>query len=323
MNGQHLFLLFRINTNKMRTFLLSLVASAVLFSCSAPDSSSEQSTENQTIKIVCTTSIMTDWVDQITGDSYEVVSLLNKGIDPHVYKPSKKDLDLLRSADVIIYHGVHLEGKIIEVLEKMQGPLILDASTLFEGDDIITDESFAASQDPHYWFDTELAGKSLTYIADELGKKYPETSEELHVNKTAYMADIAAAKAQVEEIIATIPDANRTVVTTHDALSYFARTFDLRVETLQGASTVSEFGLREITELVNFICDNSVPAIFLENIVSPQAMESVKRGCEEKGCPVELGPELLSDSLGTEEDQDTYTEMLVFNARLLASYLGE
>ena len=114
----------------------------------------------------------------------------------------------------------------------------------------------------------------------------------------------------------------RTVVTTHDALSYFARTFGLKVKTLQGASTVSEFGLREITDLVDFICAENIPAIFLENIVSPQAMESVQRGCVEKGCSVELGPELLSDSLGNEEDQDTYLEMLLFNAKLLVKYLG-
>jgi len=111
------------------------------------------------------------------------------------------------------------------------------------------------------------------------------------------------------------------VVTTHDALSYWARTFNMKVSTLQGASTVSEFGLKEVTDLVNFICAEGVPAIFLENIVSPQAMKSVQRGCEAKGCPVVLGPELLSDSLGPEADQDTYLEMLVYNANLLATYL--
>jgi len=248
--------------------------------------------------------------------------LLKRGIDPHVYKPAKKDLDLLRQADVIIYHGVHLEGKIIEVLEKLEGKVIIDAAQDFTVEEIISDPNFPASQDPHYWFDTQLVEKSLQTIVREIAEVYPEQKSNMDARASAYLAEVNAAAVEVEDILAPIDSSMRIVITTHDALSYFARRFNIRVNTLQGASTVSEFGLREITELVDFICENKVPAIFLENIVSPQAMESVQRGCLEKGFEVKLGPELLSDSLGSEEDQDTYVEMLLFNAKILATYLA-
>jgi manganese/zinc/iron transport system substrate-binding protein len=250
-----------------------------------------------------------------------VVPLLNKGIDPHVYKPSKKDLDVLRSADVIVYHGVHLEGKIIEVLDKIDGKLIIDAAGKAPENAIIHDPNFPASKDPHYWFDTDLVSFIIGDVARQFSAQYPEYEAELIAKMKAYQSEITAVSNSVEDIISSIPGENRVVITTHDALSYFARRFQMSVKTLQGASTVSEFGLREMTELVDFICSEGVPAIFLENIVSPQAMESVQRGCEEKGCPVVLGPELLSDSLGNEADQDTYLEMLIFNANLLATYL--
>jgi manganese/zinc/iron transport system substrate-binding protein len=299
-------------------FLLAL--GLLVASCSSNGTPDESKAEKKP-KILCTTSIMTDWVSNITGDSFEVISLLDKGIDPHTYKPSKSDLDAIRAADVIIYHGVHLEGKIIDVLEKVQGKLIIDAASHVSDSIIISDPNFPASKDPHYWFDTDLVKFIIGDIGQELSAAYPENASSILANVQQYQGAISETTDSVASIINSIPAENRLVVTTHDALSYWARTFGMKVNTLQGASTVSEFGLKEVTDLVNFICENGVPAIFLENIVSPQAMQSVQRGCQAKGCDVVLGPELLSDSLGPEEDQDTYLEMLTFNANLLAQYL--
>jgi manganese/zinc/iron transport system substrate-binding protein len=309
-------LLFRINQNKMR-YLLSFLTGLVLFSCAAP---TQESTDD-TIKVVCTTSIMTDWVSNVATDQMEVIPLLKVGIDPHVYKPSKKDLDLLREADVIIYHGLHLEGKIIEVLEHMDGKIIIDAAKNFPDELIIRDPNFPASTDPHAWFDKELAQNSVKTIVGELLQNYPDKAAGLELKMGQYFSVMDSVAIEVNNIVNTIPEDQRLVITTHDALSYFARDYGLRVKTLQGASTVSEFGLREITDLVDFIVEQKVPAIFLENIISPQAMESVQRGCASKGFEVKIGPELLSDSLGSEEDQNTYFKMLIFNAKTIAEYL--
>jgi manganese/zinc/iron transport system substrate-binding protein len=271
--------------------------------------------------ILCTTSIMEDWVRNIAGDSFEVQVLLDKGIDPHTYKPSITDLEAIQAADIIIYHGIHLEGKIIDVLERSQGKLIIDAAAKLPETKIISDPNFQASKDPHYWFDTDLVNLVVSYIGEELSKAYPEKTSKLLENVQLYQQSISRTADSVTAIINTIPESNRLVITTHDALSYWARKFDMRVNTLQGASTVSQFGLKEVTELVNFICDENIPTIFLENIISSQAMKSVQSGCKARGCQVMLGPELLSDSLGREENQDTYLEMLLYNANLLARYL--
>lgn len=298
-------------------YLLSFLTGLVLFSCAAP---TQESTDD-TIKVVCTTSIMTDWVSNVATDQMEVVPLLKVGIDPHVYKPSKKDLDLLREADVIIYHGLHLEGKIIEVLEHMDGKIIIDAAKNFPDELIIRDPNFPASTDPHAWFDKELAQNSVKTIVGELLQNYPDKAAGIELKMGQYFSVMDSVATEVNNIVNTIPEDQRLVITTHDALSYFARDYGLRVKTLQGASTVSEFGLREITDLVDFIVEQKVPAIFLENIISPQAMESVQRGCASKGFEVKIGPELLSDSLGSEEDQNTYFKMLIFNAKTIAEYL--
>ena len=305
----------------MRFTPFFLVLAFVFGACSTP--------QNETVidvgtkpKVLCTTSIVADWLTNIAGDVFEVTALLDKGIDPHTYKPSKRDLDAIRAADVIIYHGVHLEGKIIDVLEKIERKLIIDAAANVPDSIIISDPNFPASKDPHYWFDTELVQFIVGDIAQQLSTAYPSSASQVQSATVNYQQEILTTSDSVQKIIERIIPEQRLVITTHDALSYFARTFGMRVRTLQGASTVSEFGLREITELVDFICANEVPAIFLENIVSPQAMESVQRGCLDKGFDVELGPELLSDSLGPDADQDTYLEMLLFNATLLKTYLA-
>ncbi len=300
----------------MRKVLLYLL----LFSLTACLTKSKKENGN-TIKIVCTTSIISDWVVNIASNEMQIIPLLKTGIDPHVYKPSKRDLDILRSADVIIYHGLHLEGKIIEVLKKMEGPLIINASQNYSQDLIIRDPSFPASIDPHVWFDLDLTRSAITTITQNLSAEYPQFKDELDSNMQAYFSQINNVVKQVKSIISSIPEGQRTVITTHDALSYFGRSFGFNVKTLQGASTVSEFGLKEITGLVDFIVDQQIPAIFLENIISSQAMISVQKGCKAKGFEVKIGPELLSDSLGDKEDQNTYTDMLLFNARTIAEYL--
>ena len=292
----------------------------MLFSLTACLTKSKKENRN-TIKIVCTTSIISDWVENIASNEMRIIPLLKTGIDPHVYKPSKRDLDILRSADVIVYHGLHLEGKIIEVLKKMEGPLIIDVSQNYPQDLIISDPNFPASTDPHVWFDLDLTRSAISTIIQNLSTQYPQFADELYSKKQVYFSQINDVAIEVRSIISSIPEGQRTVITTHDALSYFGRSFGFNVKTLQGSSTVSEFGLKEITNLVDFIVDQQIPAIFLENIINPQAMISVQKGCKNKGFEVKIGPELLSDSLGDKEDQNTYTDMLLFNARTIADYL--
>ena len=292
----------------------------MLFSLTACLTKSKKENRN-TIKIVCTTSIISDWVENIASHEMQITPLLKTGIDPHVYKPTKRDLDILRSADVIVYHGLHLEGKIIEVLKKMEGPLIIDVSQNYPQDLIISDPNFPASTDPHVWFDLDLTRSAISTIIQNLSTQYPQFADELYSKKQVYFSQINDVAIEVRSIISSIPEGQRTVITTHDALSYFGRSFGFNVKTLQGSSTVSEFGLKEITNLVDFIVDQQIPAIFLENIISPQAMTSVQKGCKAKGFEVKIGPELLSDSLGDKEDQNTYTDMLLFNARTIADYL--
>ena len=188
----------------MRFSPIILVLAFVFGSCSTPQNEAVTHTSSKP-KVLCTTSIMADWLTHISGDAFEVTALLDKGIDPHTYKPSKRDLDAIRAADVIVYHGVHLEGKIIDVLEKIEDKLIIDAAAHVPDSIIISDPNFPASKDPHYWFDTELVQFIVGDLAQQLIAAYPETADEVMSASVSYQQEILAAADSVQKIIETIP----------------------------------------------------------------------------------------------------------------------
>src|SRR5210317_1175954 len=174
----------------MRFTPVFLVVGFVFGACSTPQNEEDTGTSSKP-KVLCTTSIMADWLTNISGDAFEVIALLDKGIDPHTYKPSKRDLDAIRAADVIIYHGVHLEGKIIDVLEKIDGKLIIDAAANVPDSIIISDPNFPASKDPHYWFDTELVQFIVGDIGQALSAAYPENASSILANVQQYQGAIS------------------------------------------------------------------------------------------------------------------------------------
>lgn len=305
----------------MNKYILLFALAITAVSCNQKE---PETAENQKIKVVCTTGIVADWTTQVLqyAQGFEVNTLIENGLDPHVYKPSMRDLTVLKEADIIVYSGLHLEGKVEEVLEKLgDEKLIINAAAKF-GAEVISDPNFEASIDPHYWFDVEMVKVASAHIGDRIIEHYPPLQEEVNKAVVVHSQALDTLSLWTKSRLGAIDSNMRIIITTHDALSYYARAFDMQVKTLQGASTVSEFGLKEITELVDFITENKIKTIFLENIISPQAMEAVQRGCSEKGWKVKIGPELLSDSLGNEEDQNSYTEMMVFNTNTLVNYLG-
>ncbi len=98
--------------------------------------------------------------------------------------------------------------------------------------------------------------------------------------------------------VSLIPKKQRILVTAHDAFGYFGKAYDIEVVGLQGISTVSDFGLRDISNLTDLIIENNVKAIFVETSVSDKAIKAVITGCQEKGSNVVIGGNLYSDAMG-------------------------
>ena len=302
------------------SFLVILSLSVFLIACG-----DGQKDKNQTDKpfIVTTTGMIADLVNNTVGDVAEVQAIMGTGVDPHLYKATREDLSLLRKADIIIYNGLHLEGKMGEVLEKLarQKPVIavgdqLDPSKISR----ISPQSDAI--DPHIWFSVTLWIEALEITKNVLIKELPEHKEKFNQNATRYQQELLQLHEVISKEIQSIPKERRVLITAHDAFGYFGLAYDIEVRGLQGISTVSEFGLKDIADLVDYIVTKKIKAVFVESSIPRKSLEAVVQGCKEKGHNVSIGGTLYSDAMGAaDSDEGTYLGMVQYNVKTIVDAL--
>lgn len=270
-------------------------------------------------RIVATTSILADGIKNLVGDQAEVVALMPAGVDPHLYKASVRDLDLLTNADLVVYHGLYLEGKMTEIFEKLalSQPLI-DISKGIPSESLIRSGPEAHSVDPHIWFDVNLWSKAMEYTAGELIRWRPDWKSILETNSNQYLTQLDTLDMEVRLKVNELRSAGQVLVTAHDAFAYFGKAYQLEVKSLQGLSTLSEPGLRDLTELIQTVQENKVKAIFAEQTISPKAIRAVAAGAAERNHQVKLAGPLYTDSLdaaGT--PAGTYIGMVELNLKII------
>jgi manganese/zinc/iron transport system substrate-binding protein len=196
-----------------------------LLACSG-DKKSEQG-ERKKLHIVTTTGMIRDAVQNIVKDSMTVEALMGPGVDPHLYKATQGDLSKLNKADIIFYNGLHLEGKMSEVMEKLgRQKTVLPVSNGLPKERIIVSGQFQGNFDPHIWFDVNLWKGAVQYIADEVSKKDPANAAFYSANVAAYLLKLDSLDKFAREKIAEIPGQQRILITAHDAFSYFGRAYN-------------------------------------------------------------------------------------------------
>lgn len=286
-------------------------------------SSKPETQEQQVLKIVTTTGMIQDAVKNVTGEHAQVEALMGPGVDPHLYKATQGDLKKLTEADVVFYNGLHLEGKMGEVLEKLSRtkPVLAVAASL--PDSILLEvEGFEGITDPHIWFDVKLwreAVKTIhTYMVEIDSVNKPFYDSAAH----AYTMQLDSLHKAIRVQLLTIPEEQRVLITAHDAFGYFGRAYNIQVRGLQGISTVAEFGLRDVTELVDFIIERKIKAIFVESSISPKSIEAVEEGCRKKNWQVKIGGNLYSDAMGEAgTPEGTYIGMVNANVKTIVEAL--
>ncbi|MBF0779816.1 MULTISPECIES: metal ABC transporter solute-binding protein, Zn/Mn family [unclassified Granulicatella] len=280
-----------------------------------------QTSSKKTVTV--TTSFLKDMAKQLAGDLIDTELIIPAGEDPHLYTAKASDLDKLKKADFVFYHGLHFEGKMVEVLEKTGVAVTKD----FSKDDLGTfmqDEEEVV--DPHFWFNIKLYKLATSTMSEELQKLLPEHKETIQQNTKKYLAQLDELDAWNKEQLSQIPEGSRYLVTPHDAFNYFAKSYNLTVHAPQGISTASEVANAAMIETANLIVDKKIKAIFSESTTNPERMQKLKEAVEAKGGQVTVvtgeGKELFSDSLAPAgEDGDTYIDMYKHNVSLIVKYL--
>ncbi len=274
--------------------------------------------------IVGTVGMIADIARHVAGEHANVASIMNEGIDPHLYKPTRGDIVKLDSADVVFYNGLLLEGKMGEVLEKVRE----SGKPIYAIGEMIGERGYAlgefgAHYDPHLWMDVGAWIIGVECAADALCEYDPHNAEEYRSNAATYIDELKLLDAYARKAIESIPADKRVLVTAHDAFSYMGRAYGLDVRGIQGISTESEAGLRHINELIDFLIERELPAVFVETSVADKNVRALIEGAASRGHPVRIGGSLFSDAMGAPGSYEgTYIGMIDHNVTIIARGLG-
>ncbi len=304
----------------MKQVLLALSFGLMLLSGCAD--SNEGATESGQLRILATTGMIADVTRNIAGNHATVEALMGPGVDPHLYKATQSDLTKLNKADVILYNGLHLEGKMVEVLEKMSArkPVLAVAEKVAESK--LRKAPSGEAVDPHVWFDVSIWLQVTQYIAGELQQIDTANAQQYAERTAAYTDSLKALDAWVKQQIQSIPENQRLMITAHDAFEYFGAAYGMEVRGLQGISTVADFGLHDVTRLVDLIVSRNIKAVFVESSVSERAVNAVVEGARERGHEVQIGGTLYSDAMGADgTPEGTYLGMVRHNVNTLVGAL--
>ncbi len=276
------------------------------------------------LRIVTTVGMVTDIVREVVGDRGEVIGLLSEGIDPHLYKPTREDVQQLSSAEVIFYGGLMLEGRMDESLKKLRvGKPVVGVSDSLDPANLRKPPEFDGHFDPHVWMDVKLWSQCVDAVTTTMRERDPDHAAEFSDRAKAYQQKLGKLDDYVRQSIQSIPEQQRVLVTAHDAFGYFARAYGMEVKSVQGISTESEAGVADVNALVDFLVDRKIGAIFVESSVSDKGLKAVIEGAGKRGWTVKVGGELFSDAMGSAGTYEgTYVGMIDHNATTIARALG-
>ena len=279
--------------------------------------------DNGKLNVVVTTTILTDLVQNIGGDLINLQGLMGAGVDPHLYKASEGDVSKLFNADVIFYNGLHLEGKLVAIFEKMEAKKTTAAlGDFLPKEGLISSDYFASNYDPHVWFNIQYFKEFSDQVTTVLSTKDPKNKERYQANNIAFQQELDLLQTTVENKIASLDPQKRILITAHDAFNYFGKNYGFKVVGLQGLSTATEAGVQDVQQLSEYIIEHKVKAIFVESSVPRRTIEALEAAVLSKGHQVSIGGSLYSDALGDVGSvEGTYIGMFLYNVKTIVNAL--
>lgn len=308
--------------------LLSFVVLLFLVGCS-----NNYKYNPEKVNVTTTTNIIKDLVLQIGGDKVNVYTLMGPGVDPHQYVARPSDYNALSNADLIVASGLHLEGKMVGILDSYKNQS--NKEILIVGDEIATnsadelksllilDESFGDNYDPHFWFDIDLYKEAARYVYLKLSEIDNNNQNYYEERYSIYLNELDNLSLMITNMLDDIEPKDRYLISSHDAFQYFGNKYQFKVYSLQGLSTEDEVSPSDIIEIVDVVTENNVKAIFPETSVPIETIKSVEEVLNRKGYEIVIGDNLYSDSLGDQNDDDTYIKMYLKNVTTIINAFEE
>ncbi len=285
----------------------------------------ENNVASNKTKVICTTGVIADAINNILPSNFEVKALMGPGVDPHTYKSKTSEMKTMMNADAIVYNGIHFEANLIDAITEIsKNGFVISLGDIVPEKRLRKTIEFGSAYDPHFWHDVNLFATSIELAGQQFSMKFPESKSYIDSATNSYTKSLYKLENNVQTEIAKIPDSSRVLITAHDAFGYYGRAFGIQVKGVQGISTASDISIRGITELTDFIVSRKIPSIFVENSVSQKNIKSVMEGCKAKGLNLKIGGTLYSDGLGDPlSGAETYIKMIKKNTSTIVSALSK
>jgi zinc/manganese transport system substrate-binding protein len=264
------------------------------------------------LTVVATTTQVADFVRNVGGNRVDVHGILGTEADPHEYEPRPSDVGAIGDAPLVFKSGGDIDGWLDELIDNAGG----DPRVLSLIDSVQTINGEADEVDPHWWEDPRNTIRAVGAIRDALIEADPSGRETYARNAAAYVRKLEALDRAIADCMRRVPAGKRKLVTTHDALDYFAARYDVEVvgALIPSLSTQAQPSARDIDELVDQIRAEGVEAIFPETALNERLESAVSR---EAGA--EVGGQLWADALGPEgSGAETYLDAMRVNADTMA-----
>lgn len=276
------------------------------------------------LSVVATTGMVADAVAQVGGDRVEVRALMGSGVDPHLYRQTRSDIAASAAADAVFWHGLYLEAQMEDFFAELarHKPVVALAEAL-PADRLLRSADQDGQYDPHVWMNPALWTGVVKAARDALSEIDPEGADTFRANADTHLAEIAALGEYSAQVLATVPENSRILMTAHDAFGYFGQAHGYEVTGIQGISTESEAGLARIEELVGMLVDRRIASLFVESSVSDRNVKALIEGAAARGHKVSIGGELFSDAMGDRGTYEgTYIGMIDHNVTTITRALG-
>lgn len=305
-------------------WLVASLLMLVMLGCVGASSEKSAQLGSRKIRVLATTGMIADLAINVGGDRVTVDALMGPGVDPHLYKASEGDVQRMASADIILFNGLHLEGAMAEVFERMSERVTTVAVTdRIDRAKLHAPPAFKGNYDPHVWFDVRLWMSALETIHHAFVKLDSANSAVYDAGAARYRDSLVALHQYVLDRAQTLPAERRVLVTAHDAFGYFGEAYGFEVHGLQGISTATEAGTADVQQLAEFIATRRIPAIFVESSVPTRSIEAVKAAVSARGFEVAIGGELFSDAMGSSgTPEGTYPGMVRHNIDVIVNALS-
>ena len=288
--------------------------------------------QDDRLRIVATTTQANDLIHILSEglDHIHITGLMGAGVDPHLYQPTESDVVAMNNAEMVIYSGLHLEGQFDTIFAALGeqgimtyalGEPVKAAGFIIGGFDL--SESLLNVDDPHFWFDPRNWEVTVQDLADSLAVFDPDSADVYQANAAAYIEQLQLLYDWANAGMRSIDEAQRYLVTSHDAFQYFGAAFGWQMQAIQGLSTEDEAGVGDIQATVDFVINSEIPVLFVESSIPPDTIEAVIAAVQAQGRDVRIGlRELFGDAMGVPGAfGGTYVGMLAQNAlTIMQSY---